>query len=354
MIFKDNYFDNDIDIKIKTLLSHYNLLENCKNKCNIINSLPNIVFLGTQNVGKSLLLYKLLKKECFCQRNDITEEAIWANSLKLIFCKSYEHDQFNEEIFSSMDNADVIIQVFDSDATVRRSDIELTRLLIKDYSNIPYIAILNKIDIYNNVTHRRRLAERTISTLKSGFKNENIYLQCTSAKTGEGLDELIICIYELLSKDKKQEIYFTWSKLVEYLNSIRKIEERQLLCGKIIQEKAHEAAKIAASGKSSPMQLFTLHKTMIFAIAQLYFNEYDDFNISINNLVEYRQQFFYNILLQETNRFIPVVLNSISSIQASVWTEKIGYLFVDYFDKQISDTDITEQIRNHIKKFCYF
>ena len=353
MISNDNYSNNDIYTKINTLISNYNLLESCKYECNITNSLPHIVFIGTQNVGKSLLLYKLLKKEYFCQRDDITEEAIWANSLKLIVCKSYEHDNFYEEIYYKMFNADVIIQVFDSDATVRRSDIELTRLLIKDYSKIPYIALLNKIDIYNNLTYRKRLKDRTILALKGGFKNTNIYLRCTSAKTGEGLEELIICIYELLSQDKKQEIYFTWSKLVESLNNLSKIQERQIRCGKIIQEKAYEASKIAASGKSSPAQFYTLHNVLIFTIAQLYITESNDFNISsIHNLLVSKPQFIYNTLLQEINSLVPLLLNSISSVQASLWTEKIGYLVVDYFEKQISDTDITEQIRNHIKEFC--
>lgn len=301
----------------------------------INNDPPRVVFVGTSIVGKSSLINSILRYELspvnfVVEDHRITRETIWMNLIKFIDVSGFF--EITEELISSIRRANVVIQVCDVEATVRRSDRQL-KYLVSQFDK-PYIAILNKIDL---VKHEKKRLASLIHRSENALQSEMV---CTSAKERSGLDKLVHKIYETLPDFDGQEFY---SRLhdVQTRIKIEALYQRQhILLDEVITKYAHDAAKIAAGVASAGAQLLTLHRKMIHEIANQVSRDSQIVQFPTDYTFDSRLTFFTNAVIQEVTKLIPKTGGTIASAHAVVWTDNIGKLAAAYFSQQISNEEV--------------
>lgn len=179
----------------------------------IKNELPSIALVGYTNAGKSTLLNQLsdsdvlAKDMLFATLDPVTRQVDWPEIGEVLisdtvgFINKLPHDLINafRSTLEEAIHADVIVHVVDASSPTREEQIKVVNdvlISLNVQEDTPIIMAYNKID---------RCDEPFVPE-----KNA----VCISAKTGQGIDELIDCIYEkLASRYRKVDFHIPYSKM---------------------------------------------------------------------------------------------------------------------------------------------
>ena len=164
------------------------------------SNVPEIVFSGRSNVGKSSLLNKILNRKSLARVSAVPGKTITINFFKLDDCRfvdlpgygyakrtESERKRWSEAIegyFSSGRNIKLIVQLIDMRHPP--SDDDMTMIEYMESVGIPYIIALTKSDKLNKTGHRDRLASLKDELLSGG----TVKLIPFSIMSGEGVSEI--------------------------------------------------------------------------------------------------------------------------------------------------------------------
>lgn len=301
-----------------------------------------VALVGSPMVGKSSLFNALLGEEIAEVSNvpmllDSTTEGVWANLFRLLDSPSYDPDALSQQLVQNLSSADVVIQVCDLEATVRRTDRQLAAFVQK--FGKPYVAVVNKVDVYRDRSKRSQHIERAQRELSREVLS-------VSALEGEGLVDVVVSIIrtqnEINCQDILDRLFLTSRKIEEYGRRVAEQTARYNSCMRIINSSALQAAQVGSNGENGQAILLALQLTMIDSI----FGQFP--SLHRNTRVKYplggRIEFFLNALAQEVGR-LPDGGKLLASTHAQVWITEVGKCAYDFFEQQIDD----EQVSNRIK-----
>lgn len=204
--------------EIQELSKRRDMIRQRRNK----NGVVTIAIVGYTNAGKSTLLNLLTdsnilaKNQLFATLDPTARELKLPDGQNVIFIdtvgfiRRLPHmliDSFKSTL-EEVSNADLILNICDISSDQADSQIEVTKELLKELKcqNIPVITVYNKCDLCN-------IPVRYSKDLKSVF---------ISAKNNQGIDYLLKCICENLSKlVKKVELEIPYHR-ISIMNLIRK------------------------------------------------------------------------------------------------------------------------------------
>ncbi|MDR1926797.1 MAG: tRNA uridine-5-carboxymethylaminomethyl(34) synthesis GTPase MnmE, partial [Endomicrobium sp.] len=231
---------------IQSLLNHYKISKTLQNGI-------KVAIIGKQNVGKSSLLNAVLKKNRAIVTNiagttiDTIEETICYCGIPITIVDTAGIIDCNESLINpitflgqkktkeAIDEADILIWVFDSSSELDQNDSKIANFLQKSNLNILIISVLNKSDL----------------PLKLYFDTSSIFYSSLSnaikisAKTEEGLPNLLNEITKIAdNSDSKNNCLMITSRHFALLQNVLDslIRTRQIL----IEKDADEIACLEA------------------------------------------------------------------------------------------------------------
>jgi len=168
-------------------------MNNQEKENNLINRPPVVVVLGHVDHGKTTLLdyirkTKIAEKEVGGITQSIGAYEVEVKGKKITFIDTPGHEAFLELRSRGAKTADLAILVVASDEGVKPQTIESLKIIQE--AKIPYLVVFTKIDKpeANLEKAKKELAENGVYLEKWGG---NIPWIAVSAKTGEGIDELL-------------------------------------------------------------------------------------------------------------------------------------------------------------------
>lgn len=163
------------------------------------SDLPEIVFSGRSNVGKSSLINKLLNRKALARVSSVPGKTITINSYKVDVCRFIDLPGYGyarvsqsekarwagliEGYFNSGRNIKLIIQIVDMRHEPSAEDFDMINYLIQ--RELPFIVACTKMDKLNKTEFHTQL--EMFSTL---FDEHEIKFVPFSAVKGTGVDEL--------------------------------------------------------------------------------------------------------------------------------------------------------------------
>ena len=164
------------------------------------SSLPEIVFSGRSNVGKSSLINKLVRRKALARVSatpgktgtinfyDLKEAKFvdlpGYGYAKVSFSEKKRWAELIEGYFNSDRNISLVIQIVDMRHKPSKDDMQMIEYLISN--GFPFIIVLTKSDKLNKTKRQERLSD--FENIFSEY--ENMTLLPFSSVTGEGLDNL--------------------------------------------------------------------------------------------------------------------------------------------------------------------
>ena len=164
------------------------------------SSLPEIVFSGRSNVGKSSLINKLVRRKALARVSatpgktgtinfyDLKEARFvdlpGYGYAKVSFSEKKRWAELIEGYFNSDRNISLVIQIVDMRHKPSKDDMQMIEYLISN--GFPFIIVLTKSDKLNKTKRQERLSD--FENIFSEY--ENMTLLPFSSVTGEGLDNL--------------------------------------------------------------------------------------------------------------------------------------------------------------------
>jgi GTPase Era involved in 16S rRNA processing len=300
---------------------------------------PLISIIGTPLTGKSSLINAIYGREIFPVHTLpeiawISREVSWLDVFTFIDSPGYDPDVFQDEILRMLNKASVVIQVCSAEAGILRSDRQLA-YLVSRYS-VPHITILNKIDLISG-SRRGNLILRSKERLQS-------LMVPVSTKTKLGLSQLLTEVCCQLPQERQIYLLERIGQLVDQIKLAQKKNKVRRACEKIIKEAVVEATSMEYDARTGA-KLLTVHALMIEKIAEQFSRvDIEHAPVTLNTKVE----FFLGALAQELTALIPRIGQALGDIHAMVWTEKVGYIAIDFFEDRI-DEDQTQGMIQRIK-----
>ena len=164
------------------------------------STVPEIVFSGRSNVGKSSLINKLVRRKALARVSATPGKTGTINfydlkDAKLVDLPGYGYAKVSlaekqrwanliEGYLNSQRNIALVVQIIDMRHKPSKDDLHMIDYLIT--SELPFIVILTKSDKLNKTKRQESLAN-----IENEFsKYENLTLLPFSSITGEGLEEL--------------------------------------------------------------------------------------------------------------------------------------------------------------------
>lgn len=164
------------------------------------DNLPEIVFSGRSNVGKSSLINKLLNRKTLARVSAKPGKTININLYHLKKCRfvdlpgyGYARVSFDEKkrwsklvngYFESSNNIALVVQIIDFRHTPSEQDFQMMDFL--NVRKVPFIVVASKIDKLNK-TDRLNREKEILEELKSYKNFEEINFSST---TGEGIEKI--------------------------------------------------------------------------------------------------------------------------------------------------------------------
>lgn len=161
------------------------------------SDLPEIVFSGKSNVGKSSLINKLVRRKALARVSATPGKTATINFFHLPECRLVDLPGYGyakvsqseklkwaslvEGYLSSKRNIRLVIQIVDSRHAPSKDDQHMIDFLMQ--SETPFVVVCTKVDKLNK-TQRKEQAE----FYEDLFSETNVPLILFSAQTGEGLD----------------------------------------------------------------------------------------------------------------------------------------------------------------------
>lgn len=175
-----------------------------------VSDVPEVVFSGRSNVGKSSLLNKLFNRKQLARVSSVPGKTITINffdvdGYKFVDLPGYgyakiskqEKDRFAELMegyFNSKRNIKLVVQLVDMRHKPSVDDIGMIEFL--KHNDIPFIIVMTKADKLKVKEYKKRLKESENELIAA----ENVPLIPFSSVTGEGADEIKRLIEEALTK----------------------------------------------------------------------------------------------------------------------------------------------------------
>ncbi len=168
------------------------------------DSLPEIVFSGKSNVGKSSTINKIINRKSLARTSNTPGKTVTINFYstgdtrlvdlpgygyaKRSFSKKRKWSELVQNYFSNRKNIALVIQIIDIRHHPSLEDLQMIEYLVS--SGLPFVVLLNKVDKLNKTQKQDRL-----SKINTELKYQNINTLVISSKTGENIDKLrqIIC-----------------------------------------------------------------------------------------------------------------------------------------------------------------
>ena len=168
------------------------------------DNLPEIVFSGKSNVGKSSTINKIINRKSLARTSNTPGKTVTINfystgDVRLVdlpgygyakraFTEKRKWSELVQNYFSNRKNISLIIQIIDIRHRPSLEDLQMIEYLVN--SNFPFVILLNKVDKLNKNQRQNRLSE-----INTELKYKNISTLVISSKTGENIDILrkIIC-----------------------------------------------------------------------------------------------------------------------------------------------------------------
>ena len=164
-----------------------------------ISDLPEIVFAGKSNVGKSSLINKLLNRKALARVSSTPGKTATINSYKLTECRLIDLPGYGyakvshaekerwskliEGYFASARNIKLVISILDIRHKPTADDFQMINFLIE--SNLPFLIVCTKKDKLN----KTQLAKQT-EMFHNLFDEHEIEFMYFSATKGDGVEEL--------------------------------------------------------------------------------------------------------------------------------------------------------------------
>ena len=168
------------------------------------DNLPEIVFSGKSNVGKSSTINKIINRKSLARTSNTPGKTVTINfystgDVRLVdlpgygyakraFTEKRKWSELVQNYFSNRKNISLIIQIIDIRHRPSLEDLQMIEYLVN--SNFSFVILLNKVDKLNKNQRQNRLSE-----INTELKYKNISTLVISSKTGENIDILrkIIC-----------------------------------------------------------------------------------------------------------------------------------------------------------------
>lgn len=179
----------------------------------ISGDLPEVVFSGKSNVGKSSLINKILNRKSLARVSTKPGKTININFYKLKklrfvdlpgygyakvpFSEKQRWSELVEGYFSLERNIPIIIQIVDMRHTPSELDFQMLDFLYQ--KNLPFIIAVSKCDKLNK-TQRTRREDDIKNELK---KYHDVPLVFFSSVSGEGIDKIKQIISDRVENSKK-------------------------------------------------------------------------------------------------------------------------------------------------------
>jgi Fe2+ transport system protein B len=309
--------------------------------------LLSAALVGTPRVGKSSLFSTLLNHSQIERSKESASQIIrrgdWVKTIRLVDGPDYcpDHPDSIERVAEVLSEADIIVQVYNIDAMVRRTDRRLTAFILG--FDKPWIAVLNKVHFYSQSPNYQAL----VAKVEKSIGHEVI---CVSTKTGEGLAELMTSVVCVGRTGLRLDLFLRLKRIAQRIK-VYELEEhkrisRNSACQRIVNKHIKEAAEVGASGDPSAAVILAIQRVMIDSIAEQ-FSEVDA-NISSYTL-DSKLDFLLNSITQEFKR-IPGG-QSLTSVHAMSWTNDIGQLAIQYFESQLADEILTSKVSKLVEDF---
>ena len=182
----------------------------------IRSGLPQIVFAGKSNVGKSSVINKLLNRKNFARVGAAPGKTVHINYFlideKAYFvdlpgygyakvAKSEKHrwSELIEGYFAQDRNLQLVMQLVDMRHPASALDVQMVEFLIAH--ELPFIVLLTKSDKLNQTKRKERLA-RIREELPCG---DQLTIIPFSGETGEGVDEVHAIIEEIAAAEETDD-----------------------------------------------------------------------------------------------------------------------------------------------------
>ncbi|MDR1627323.1 MAG: ribosome biogenesis GTP-binding protein YihA/YsxC [Oscillospiraceae bacterium] len=168
------------------------------------DNLPEIVFSGKSNVGKSSIINKIINRKSFARVSNTPGKTSTINFYntgvvrlvdlpgygyaKRSFSEKKRWSELVQSYFLNRKNITLVVQIIDIRHLPSLEDLQMVKYLID--SQLPFVVSLNKIDKLNKTQREIKL-----SKINSELKYNNINVLVLSSKTGENIETLrqIIC-----------------------------------------------------------------------------------------------------------------------------------------------------------------
>ncbi len=221
---------------------------------------PIVVVMGHVDHGKTTLLDFIRKtsvasKEAGGITQSIGAYVITHNSKLITFVDTPGHEAFSKMRTRGAKLADLGILVVAADESVKPQTKEAIKILID--SGTPYVVAINKIDKNNSDIEKTRNDLMQAGVLLEGYGG-NISWQAISAKTGEGVNELLDLI--LLSAEMEQLTYEPESKASGVIIESRMDNSRGLTIAAVVKngvlKVGDEIISSSAAGKVKILENF--------------------------------------------------------------------------------------------------
>ncbi|MBQ1546089.1 MAG: YihA family ribosome biogenesis GTP-binding protein [Clostridia bacterium] len=179
------------------------------------SELPEVVFSGRSNVGKSSLINKLVNRKSLARVSASPGKTATINFFRvdefhLVDLPGYgyakvskaEKDRWSglmEGYFRQDRRFALVIQIIDLRHAPSKDDMDMISYLYSQ--DMPFIIVATKKDKLKKTQQQKRLTE-----LKDELADfEDVPVYPFSAQTGEGADELRACIERYISKERGEE-----------------------------------------------------------------------------------------------------------------------------------------------------
>ncbi len=179
-----------------------------------VDGLPEIVFSGKSNVGKSSLINKILNRKALARVSTKPGKTININFYKLKnlrfvdlpgygyakvpFSEKKRWSELVEGYFSLERNVPLIVQIIDMRHTPSELDFQMLDFLCE--KNLPFVIVASKCDKLN----KTQKTEREKNIVKELEKYRGIPIIYFSSVSGEGIDKIKNIILDSIENNKKE------------------------------------------------------------------------------------------------------------------------------------------------------